>query len=172
MCAWVHVCLCLQSKGRIMWFGSPKWNSSYVPVCSEELSGVAGDERVHKASIHCHCYCRKNRDSSHGFPCYLPHCHVALSFLFHSLPSPSSSLSLCPPLCPPWPPPPQERISNTTTGYHWYGARNRDDQALWTCQQICQQHQQATGRSGGERGEVEHEEMLQLSLKVWNFIPV
>lgn len=63
----------------------------------------------------------------------------------------------------------QEWVSNAPTGYHWYGARNRDDQTLWTCQQICQQHQQAAGCSGGEWGEIKKEMMLQLS-KMFPFL--
>lgn len=122
-------------------------------MCAAQLCWVAGfffflvffgNEGVNKESIHCHCRCRKNSKAV----------HTAFNAIYHTvifLPS----LSVCAP--------PQERVSNTPTGYHWHGARDRDDQALWTRQQVCQQHQQAAGRSGGERGELKlkpKEEML------------
>ena len=42
----------------------------------------------------------------------------------------------------------QEPLSNTAPSYYWHGFSNRDDKTLWTCKQICEQHQQANGGWG------------------------
>lgn len=146
-CVCACMCMCWQQRGsNVIWV--PKQNSSHVLVPSEGED----EQSIHSSPLSLQS---EGENCSHGFPCYLPHCHLTPSvFSSPSLPTfpsfthlISAHLSLSLSLF-------QEWISNTTTGYHWYGARNWDDQTLWTCQQICQQHQQATGCSGGERGEI------------------
>lgn len=137
---WYCVFVCADSSRVVMWFES---QNRIAHICWSPPRG-----KVNKAFIHGHCHCSEGENCSHGFPGYLPHCHLTLCFHF----SPSFS-----PL-PTWFLPTlslKEWISNITTGHHWHGARNWDDQTLWACQQVCQQHQQTTGCSGGEWGENE-----------------
>lgn len=158
------LCVCRQRRGsNVIWV--PKQNSSHVLVPSE-------GEKVNKASIHRRCHCSQKGETVHtGFHAIY---HTVISHSLWSLwsflllsclhPSdswPSLSLSLSV----------QERVSNITTGYHWYGARHWDDQTLWTRQQICQQHQQAAGCSRGERGETEKKEIILHRFYLY-FIPV
>lgn len=163
-CWWKRHCVCVDSGGVVMWFES---QSRIAHMCWSPQRGRRWTKHPFIAAV---TAVRREKLFTRGFMLF-----TTLSSLTLSGPSaPSSScpaftrlipdhLSLSLSL--------QERVSNITTGYHWYGARHWDDQTLWTRQQICQQHQQAAGCSRGERGETEKKEIILHRFYLY-FIPV
>lgn len=70
------LCVCWQRRGsNVIWV--PKQNSSHVLVPSEG----EGEQSIHSSPLSLQS---EGRNCSHGFPCYLPRCH-----LFPCLPPPS-----------------------------------------------------------------------------------
>lgn len=83
------LCVCWQRWGsNVIWV--LKQNSSHVLVPSEG----EGEQSIHSLPLSLQS---ERENCSHGFPCYLPHCHLVLFSLFLlSLPSPPSPIWFLP----------------------------------------------------------------------------
>lgn len=79
-CVCACMCMCWQQRGsNVIWV--PKQNSSHVLVPSEGED----EQSIHSSPLSLQS---EGENCSHGFPCYLPHCHLTPSvFSSPSLPT-------------------------------------------------------------------------------------